>query len=153
MYATAMSAGALPLPRKERRGSRVRRPRNTVPRTTEPRESTLRLALSLGREGAEVAVEAPEPDPAAAAPSCGGGAPPTLAVGVITAPGNTLRRSFIRRAHAVLMAGRRCDVSVAFLLGLRKYFTPAQNAALDREQAVHHDLLFLPSHDGLGKDV
>ena len=136
------------------------------------RAEKLHLALALGTEHrTAAAVESAEVEMAAPSHACT--APPTLAVGCITAPANTDRRGEQRRARDAHLRMFPCVASLTFILGSRRLIPPAQLAALDAEQVspnpnpnpnpnpdpnpnpnpnpnklVHGDLLFLECSEG-----
>ena len=114
------------------------------------RTEKLHLALALGTEHrTAAAVESAEVEMAGSGPpACT--APPTLAVGCITAPANTDRRGEQRRARDAHLRMHPCVASLTFILGSRRLIPPAQLAALDAEQLVHGDLLFLECTEGSG---
>ena len=116
---------------------------------TQDRAEKLHLALALGTEHhAAAAVEIAEAEMAAPSRACT--APPTLAVGVITAPANIDRRGEQRRSRDAHLRAHPCVASLTFILGSRRLIAPAQLAALDAEQEVHGDLLFLECTEGSG---
>jgi hypothetical protein len=113
------------------------------------RAEKLHLALALGTEHrTAAAVEGAEVEMAAPSRACT--VPPTLAVGCITAPANTDRRAEQRRARDAHLRMHPCAASLTFILGSRRLIPPAQLAALDAEQLVHGDLLFLECTEGSG---
>ena len=115
------------------------------------RTEKLHLALALGTEHrTAAAVESAEVEMAGPGPSPACTAPPTLAVGCITAPANTDRRGEQRRARDAQLRLHPCAASLTFILGSRRLIPPAQLAALDAEQALHGDLLFLECTEGSG---
>ena len=115
------------------------------------RTEKLHLALALGTEHrTAAAVESAEVEMAGPGPSPACTAPPTLAVGCITAPANTDRRGEQRRARDAHLRLHPCAASLTFILGSRRLIPPAQLAALDAEQAIHGDLLFLECTEGSG---
>ena len=118
------------------------------------RTEKLHLALALGTEHrTAAAVESAEVEMAGPGPSFACTAPPTLAVGCITAPANTDRRGEQRRARDAHLRLHPCAASLTFILGSRRLIPPAQLAALDAEQAIHGDLLFLECTEGSGAKI
>lgn len=107
------------------------------------RSHRLQLAFSLGREAASSAGNESE----AEAPPCP--LPPLLAIGVITAPANAVRRTRMRRARSRLLRDRLCACTFGFVLGRREWIEHSLRPVLQAEQASHADLIHVRAHDGL----
>ena len=108
----------------------------------------LRTALAIGRQQRTQWPELAHALVAAKGEKCAG-IRPVLALGVITAPSNTMRRRRIRQARDILFTrGERCAVSITFLLGQASMFTSAERFLIDSERKQHDDLLLLRAHDG-----
>ncbi len=69
-----------------------------------------------------------------------------LAVGVITAPANFDRRSWIRRKLRVTDAACR-GVRVIFVLGSRNHMSREAAAGVAYESQAHGDVVFVPARD------
>ena len=122
--------------------------RPTAHRMIEPEERTQRLHLALAL-GLEVAARNRTMRPVPSRPLvCS--EPPTLAVGVITAPSNSERRSRLRRARMDLLPGKhQCSATLTFILGKLSMVPTDTRAALATEQAAYGDLIYLQAHEGI----
>lgn len=138
-------ARAPTMPRPERRGGDT--PRGHRTHEAPSRTALLRLALAIGRQQA---LDAPAMGaPAITAKTLAAcPAPPTLAVGVISAPKNVDRRARMRASRDLLLRDDPCSATLTFILGHRSMLTAAEAHQLDSEQALYGDIALLDAHDG-----
>ena len=124
-------------------GRAMRRAKGSAP---EPRDRTERLHLAqfLGQQAAATAAnESATPF----ATTCS--TPPTLAVGVITAPKNADRRGRMRAARLRLLGSQQCAATLTFILGTKSMMPANHRSSLAAEEARHKDLVYLRAHDGI----
>jgi len=115
------------------------------------RTALLRIALAIGRQQAR---DAPAFAPVITAKTLAACIdPPTLALGVISAPKNVDRRARMRASRDLLLRDDPCSATLTFILGHRSMLTDQEAGVLDDEHAVYGDIALLDAHDGTKSGV